>query len=75
MSRLNPIWTAGRLNEALASGRQVVVLSPDGRVLPPLEAEAQSMELAAAVGAGKAAIAPQHAPRRGQATDVFCCGR
>jgi hypothetical protein len=66
MSRLNPIWTAGRLNEALASGRQVVVLSPDGRVLPPLEAEAQSMELAAAVGAGKAAIAPQHAPPVGE---------
>ncbi len=66
MSRLNPIWTASRLNEALASGPQLIVLSPDGRVLPPVDAEAEFSELAAAIGAGKAAIAPPHASPVGE---------
>src|ERR1700691_3302943 len=64
MSRLNPIWTAGRLNEALTSARRLVVLAPDGRVWPPAETEA--IELAKAVGAGRAAIAPQSAPPCGE---------
>ncbi len=58
MSRLNPIWTATRLTEALAAGRKIVALSPDGRTLPAVEAETAANELASAVGAGKSTIAP-----------------
>jgi hypothetical protein len=32
MSRLSPLWTAGRLNEALGDGRPVLELAPDGEI-------------------------------------------
>ncbi len=63
MSRLNPIWTAGRLNEALMGGSRLIVLSPDGRVLPLGEAETETMEMAAAVGAGKASVTQNPTPQ------------
>jgi len=56
MSRLNPIWTAGRLNEALVGGQRFVVLSPDGRVLQPVELGAKILESERRFGAGKANV-------------------
>jgi hypothetical protein len=55
MSRLNPLWTAGRLNEALANASDDarLELGPDGRIevvqadlksLPGLERQAQTMK-------------------------------
>jgi hypothetical protein len=57
MSRLSPLWTAGRLNEALGDGRPALELAPDGEITP-FTGSAPHVQYPAELRSGRAFIQP-----------------